>query len=385
MMKFFRGAALSLGIFCAVCLSSAPACAALPKGVASKWKTLTEKLADATTLRDKYTRLPETAFLGADQKKTGDKITKLLRGAQEILLSADAMKLVDRAETIKRRLPELNHEIEELRNKRISAPESSHNPFKKTVDDVDSKIAKNEKDIARLEAELAEIHKTIAAELRSWGMQLTDEQAEVLFSTVVGDSILRNSVIFENVKGVTQQLAQLMTQNKNDTGTARKYYGMYITLIDVLLYTQHQFIEKIDAEWLPQVKKISDGATASLNEAKAALNRKDFTKEQRAIFSSNVASNELTVKAAAQYSKLLKQQKQSVQKCIVDLERDREVADNTYSTVQHISDMDAVVHSGLELFDVLSSMQMPDLVPFDNSSVRKEFEQITHRLEASSK
>ncbi len=384
-MKFFKGAALALGIFCAVCLTSAPARAALPEGVASKWKTLTEKLADATTLRDKYTRLPETAFLGADQKKTGDKITKLLRDAQEILLSADAMKLVKRAEVIKDRLPELNHEIEELRNSRISAPKSSHNPFKKTVNDVDSKIAKAEKDVARLEAELAEIHKTIAKELRSWGMKLTDEQAEVLFSTVVGDSILRNSVIFENVKGVTQQLAQLMTQNKNDTSTARKYYGMYITLIDVLLYTQHQFIEKIDVEWLPQVKKISDGATASLNEAKAALNRKDFTKEQRAIFSSNVASNELTVKAAAQYSKLLKQQKQSVQKCIVDLERDREVADNTYSTVQHISDMDAVVHSGLELFDVLSSMQMPDLVPFDNSSVRKEFEQITHRLEASSK
>ncbi len=383
-MRFFRNAALTLGIFCAVCLSSAPARATLSEGVASNWKPLTEKLSDATTLRDKYARLPETAFLGADQKKTGNKITKLLRDAQEILLSADAMKLVDRAETIKKRLPELNGEIEELRNKRISAPKSSRNPFKKTVDDVDAKIAKAEKEIARLEAELVEIHKTVAEELRSWGMKLTDEQAEVLFSTVVGDSILKNSVIFENVKGVTQQLAQLMSQNKNDTGTARKYYGMYITLIDVLLYTQHQFIEKID-EWLPQVKKISDGATESLNEAKAALNRKDFTKEQKAIFRNNAASNELTIKAASQYAKLLNKQKQSVLKCIVNLERDREVADNTYSTVQHISDMDAVVHSGLELFDVLTSMQMPELVPFDNSSVRKEFEQITHRLESSSK
>ena len=76
-------------------------------------------------------------------------------------------------------------------------------------------------------------------------MKLTDQQAEVLFSSVVGDSLLKNAVIFENVKGVTQQIAELMAQNKADTTVARKYYGMYVTLIDVLLDSQYGFIDKI--------------------------------------------------------------------------------------------------------------------------------------------
>lgn len=386
-MKFFRGLLSGTMLFAAVCsgvpLSAARSHAELPKAVTSKWEKLTDKLDEATTLRGKLPRLPESSLLGADQKKTEKKITKILQDVQEILLSADAIKLLKRSEVIKERLPELYQDIEDYKNMRISAPVSSYNPLKKTVKDCDEKIAEAESDIARLNNELAEIRQKIAAELRSWGMNLTDEQADVLFSSVVGDSLLKNAIIFENVKGVTEQLAQLMTQNRNDVSFARKYYGMYVSLIDVLLYTQNGFIEKIDSEWQPQVKKISDGATASLKEARAALNRKDFTNEQKAIFRSNAASNELTVKAAAQYTKLLSVQKQSVQKCVTNIERDREVAVNTYSTVQHISDMDTVIHSGLELFDVLASMQLPEIQPFDNTGVRQEFDQITRRLEAA--
>ncbi|MDY2647981.1 MAG: hypothetical protein SOV63_04150, partial [Pyramidobacter porci] len=192
---------------------------------------------------------------------------------------------------------------------------------------------------------------------------------------------LRNAVIFENVKGVTAQLTQLMAQNKDDTSIARKYYGMYVTLIDVLLDTQHGFVNKIDGEWRPQVKKISEGAAASLKEARAALNRSDFSADQKAIFRSNAASNEMTVKAAEQYLKLLDNQKTSVQNCIRSIERDREVAANTYATVQHISDMNAVIQSGMQLFDMLAAMQLPELQAFDSSGVRREFDEITRRLQ----
>ena len=385
-MKKFKGALMGTLILAAVCAGGEMLCAgrafaALPEAVMSKWNKLTEMLDEATVLRGKRDRLPESSWLGADKQKTNEKITKILRNAQEILLSADAMKLVDRSEVIKKRLPELYAEIEEYKNKRIGAPEKSYNPFTDTVADCNKKIAKAEKDIKRLNRELADIRDKIAAELRSWGMKLTDQQAEVLFSSVVGDSLLKNAVIFENVKGVTAQIAELMAQNKADTTVARKYYGMYVTLIDVLLDTQYGFIAKIDKEWTPRVKAISEGAGASLKEAPANLARADFTREQKNIFRANAESNELTVKAATQYSKLLAQQKASVEKCIRSIKRDREVAVNTYTTVQHISDMDTVIHSGMQLFDVLATMQLPEIQIFDNSGVRKEFDEITKRLQ----
>ena len=385
-MKKFKGALLGTLLLAAACAGgnmffAGRAFAALPEAVMSKWNKLTEMLDEATVLRGKRDRLPESSWLGADKQKTNEKIKKVLRDAQEILLSADAMKLVDRSEVIKKRLPELYAEIEHYKNKRIGAPDKSYNPFTDTVADCDKKIAKAEKDIKRLNRELRDIRDKIAAELRSWGMKLTDQQAEVLFSSVVGDSLLKNAVIFENVKGVTQQIAELMAQNKADTTVARKYYGMYVTLIDVLLDSQYGFIDKIDKEWAPRVQSISEGANASLKEARAGLTRQDFTREQKNILRANAESNELTVKAAGQYSKLLSMQKASVEKCIRSIKRDREVAVNTYSTVQHISDMDTVIHSGLQLFDVLATMQLPEIQIFDNSGVRKEFDEITKRLQ----
>lgn len=381
-MKVFRDALrLAVLLSLAGAVMAGRSCAALPEAVMSDWENLTGTLDEATVLREKQKRLPESSWLGADQQKTGAKIAKLLRRAQGILLSSETLKLADRSEEIKERLPRLYQRIEEYKNKRIGAPQKSYNPFVKTVKDCEETIAAAEKDVERLRDELAQIREAIAAELRGWGLKLTDAQADVLFSSVVGDSLLRNAVIFENVKGVTAQLTQLMAQNKDDTSIARKYYGMYVTLIDVLLDTQHGFVNKIDGEWRPQVRKISEGAAASLKEARAALNRSDFSAAQKAIFRSNAASNEMTVKAAEQYLKLLDNQKTSVQNCIRSIERDREVAANTYATVQHISDMNAVVQSSMQLFDMLAAMQLPEIQAFDSSGVRREFDEITRRLQ----
>lgn len=381
-MKVFRDALrLAVLLSLAGAVMAGRSCAALPEAVMSDWENLTGTLDEATVLREKQKHLPESSWLGADQQKTGAKIAKLLRQAQGILLSSETLKLADRSEEIKERLPRLYQRIEEYKNKRIGAPQKSYNPFVKTVKDCEETIAAAEKDVERLRDELAQIREAIAAELRGWGLKLTDAQADVLFSSVVGDSLLRNAVIFENVKGVTAQLTQLMAQNKDDTSIARKYYGMYVTLIDVLLDTQHGFVNKIDGEWRPQVRKISEGAAASLKEARAALNRSDFSAAQKAIFRSNAASNEMTVKAAEQYLKLLDNQKASVQNCIRSIERDREVAANTYATVQHISDMNAVVQSSMQLFDMLAAMQLPEIQAFDSSGVRREFDEITRRLQ----
>lgn len=381
-MKVFRDALrLAVLLSLAGAVMAGRSCAALPEAVMSDWENLTGTLDEATVLREKQKHLPESSWLGADQQKTGAKIAKLLRQAQGILLSSETLKLADRSEEIKERLPRLYQRIEEYKNKRIGAPQKSYNPFVKTVKDCEETIAAAEKDVERLRDELAQIREAIAAELRGWGLKLTDAQADVLFSSVGGDSLLRNAVIFENVKGVTAQLTQLMAQNKDDTSIARKYYGMYVTLIDVLLDTQHGFVNKIDGEWRPQVRKISEGAAASLKEARAALNRSDFSAAQKAIFRSNAASNEMTVKAAEQYLKLLDNQKTSVQNCIRSIERDREVAANTYATVQHISDMNAVVQSGMQLFDMLAAMQLPEIQAFDSSGVRREFDEITRRLQ----
>jgi hypothetical protein len=382
MKKFRRSLCALLGAALFALCSTIPLWAEpLSEELSSQWNKLSDKLGQALELREKLPDLPDSAYFGADKKSANRKITGLLREAQSILLSSDALKLVKRSEQIKEKLPKLRSTVEKYREKRIGAPVKSYNPLTDTVADCDKKIAEAEKDMARLNNELQEIRGKILAEMRGWGLKITNAQADVLFSSVVGDDLLKNAVIFENVKDVTEQLSSLLNQSKNNLSLARKYYGMYMTLIDLLMDCQNRFVEQIDSTWIPQVDAIADSASKSLLEARAALKRSDFTEAQKNIFKSNVASNELTVVAASKYCSLLALQKKSVQNCVDNLKRDREVAANTYATVRHISDMSTVMRSGLRLFDVLSSMQLPEIQTFESDSVRREFDEITRRLQ----
>ena len=361
-------------------LAACPASAELEKAVAKRWDDLSELLNDAAVLRDKKERLPDKSLLGSDKQKTEAKINKTLAKAREILLSSDGQKLIDRSDTIRERLAELPTEIEEYKNKRISAPQSSYNPLVTTVSGYDEKIAKAESDIERLNAELAGIRMSLAAELRSWGLSLTDEQALTLFSTVIGDTLIENSTIFHNIKGVTEQLADLMSQNKNDTTAARKYYAMYLTLIDLLIDTQNAYITRMDEEWLPSVAQIASAAERSRKEAAAGLKRSDYTEAQKKIFRSNISTNELAIQAAEQYKKLIEQQRSSARKSITALEREREVAANTYATVQHVSDISEVIKASLQSADLLAAMQPPEIRPFESDGLREQMDEITKRL-----
>ena len=383
MKKFRRFLCALLGAVLLVSCSTVLLWAApLSEELSSQWNKLSDKLGQILELREKLPELPDSAYFGADKKSTDRKITGLLHEAQAILLSSDTMKLVERSEQIKEKLPKLRSTLEKHREKRIGAPVKSYNPLTDTVADCDKKIAEAERDIARLDNELREIRGKILAEMRGWGLKITDAQADVIFSTVMGDDLLKNAVIFENVKDVTEQLSSLLNQSGDDLSLARKYYGMYLTLIDLLLDCQNRFIDQIDSTWIPRVDVIADSASKSLLEARAALNRSDFTEAQKSIFKSNVASNELTAAAASKYCRLLELQKKNVRNCVDNLRRDREVAANTYATVRHISDMSTVMRSGLRLFDVLSSMQLPEIRTFHSDSVRKEFDEITRRLQS---
>lgn len=359
---------------------TSPANAELQKNLAKRWDDLTELLDDAATLRDKRERLPDKSLLGSDKRKTDVKINKTLAKVREILLSSDGQKLIKRVDQIRERLAELPQEIEEYRNKRISAPISSYNPLTTTVEGYDEKISKAESDIERLNNELSEIHLELAEELRGWGLQLTDGQAKTIFSTVIGESVVENATIYHNVNDVTEQLASLMGQDKGDMGTARRYYAMHLTLIDLLIDTQNSYIAQIDGEWLPQVKQVSEAAQTSKSEANKGLKRSDYTESQKKILRSNISTNELTIQAAEQYKKLLLQQKSAAQKSLTLLNRDREIAMNTYDTVQHVSDISDVIKASLKASDLIATMQPPEIRAFDDTGLREQMDEITKRL-----
>ena len=65
---------------------------------------------------------------------------------------------------------------------------------------------------------------------------------------------------------------------------------------------------------------------------------------------------------------------------IKSLRLNRDLAENTYRTVRSSSELRRLIHSGLEAFDTVTNITMPELKIFESGIMRSEFDEINRRL-----
>jgi hypothetical protein len=352
----------------------------LPSYLSSSWEKLSSTLTETLNLQDKQESLPPSAYFGEDQGSNAKKIDALLNQAIGILLQGDANDLRRQAIALRREVPALRLEMDDLRNKLISAPETSKLPWAQTRAKIDERIEKLTTEIKEKEQAIEDIDKRIAGELRVMGLDLDDTQIDVLLTSVTGDDLFQNTVIFANVKRVVEKLAELSREDRDNLETNRRYTGMYLVLNDLLIVTQEGLAEKIDADYKPQLAAIRGEAEELRADALQRAKQAQYSETQRRSFEANARANAMTVRAAELYTELLEGQRRSVTATLSDLRRNRDLAENTYKTVRSSSDLRSLIRSGLDLFDSIQNLSMPKLQPFENETIRKEFQEINKRL-----
>ena len=123
--------------------------------------------------------------------------------------------------------------------------------------ELDGEIADRERALSAVDAQLAEA-------LRGMGLQLDDRQIDVLLSSVTGDDLLQNAVVFANVRLVVEKLAELSREDRDNLELSRRYSGLYLVLNDLLIHTQEELVRKIDGQYKPRLAEIGKEAEASL-------------------------------------------------------------------------------------------------------------------------
>ena len=354
----------------------------LPEGVASNWDKLTDTLSDTLALRDKQETLPKSSWIPfrEDQASNGEKINALLDRALSILVNGDAAEVRKNAAALRGKIAKQKAELDELRNKRITAPEKSNIPFKQTKAKIDDRIASLQEEIADNEEALNAINSKLAAELKNIGLELDESQTDILLNSVTGDDLLNNAIVFENVKAVVGKLEELAQNDTNTLDITRRYTGMYLVLNDLLLHTQEELIRKIDGEYKPQLKAIITDAESLRKDAITRSNQDVYSKDQRKGFAANAQSNALTIQVANLYIELLDSQKAGTMESIKSLKLNRDLAENTYKTVRSSAELRGLIRTGLKVFDTLETLKMPELKVFENGAMRVEFEEINRRL-----
>ena len=347
------------------------------------------KLESALKVHDEIPTLEESRLIGRDQKSAGRELEKIIRESMELFESESINGLRTQYRRLEERIATEKDNITKFRKERVLASRDDRSLRTKlmpgdtlksfvavTKADFDMLIEAAENNIEGYEEEKARTITDMSNALGVIGVELSGDQLEALMSSVTGDDVVSMSVVFNAIKDMTTQLAELTQESGEDLAHAKKYYGMVVILHRIIGTMQEQFVAEIDDRYLPKLQEYRGTANSNLKESRALLAAGANAETMR----SNIRSNEMTIQVINLYEKMLKGQRAKVNEALKVTEKEIRVANNTYNTVSLSSAVVSMIRQGANTFEQLISLQMPDVQEFQNEQVREEFRNLTARM-----
>jgi len=344
---------------------------------AQVWNEVTPTLENVLHLEEEQESLPDSAWIMRDKKDNKSDINDLLDEAVAILSLSNTDQTRQRIRVLERQIREMKQSISEYRQKQVSAPVRS--TWLKTVEDYDAKIEQLNEQIQRNYEEIGKLKNQFAQELSEKGLFINQEQLEVLLSSVVGDDIIQSSIVYDNVKQISQQLMTLTINSGEDVEISQRYYGMYTVLLKTLLHMQQTFISNIDGKYLPKIDKIV-ADVQDTNAITRNLLRGERDKNRRRHLAANLEAQNLTLQTAALYKRHLIGQRGKMVRAMEKTVSDLQIAQNTYKTVTLSGELVNLLRTSQKSFDLLLNIQVPELLMFENKQMKQEFANLTQRL-----
>jgi len=344
---------------------------------AQVWEKVTPTLDKVLVLEKEQERLPESSWFVKNQGDAQNDINKLLDEAVSILSISQGSETRQRIRTLEKQIRELKQTISQYRQARVSAPISS--TWQTTVANYDAKIKQLKEQIEQHFEAIDKLKTQFAQELTDKGLSITEAQLEVLLSSVVGDDIIQSSIVYDNVKQISQQLMKLTIESGEDLDISQRYYGMYTVLIKTLYHMQQKFITNIDDKYLPKIDKI----VVEVEDIKSTtrnLLRSESNKNRRQHLSANLAAQKLTLQTAELYKKHLRRQRRKIAMAMEKTDADLQIAQNTYRTVRVSGELVNLLRTSQKSFELLLNIQVPDLLEFQSLEMKQEFAILTQKL-----
>ena len=333
--------------------------------VAKRWEKIVAECGSVVDVYQQY------AKPGAKLKAPDRSIRKQLDRVRELLLPVDCRDLLSAVDDLDKRIAETQKEIVSAEGDRVRHPDEAEK-YDARIHDIKDKKAK-------LEAERAVQAAKVLENLRGVGLNMPGNAAERCIFPVNVETLIDNAIVAKDIAVVVENLGRFL--NSNDLATAKRYFGMYLVMIDVQAEGFRRYLEKSeDGEWRKGINEILRGAEAAVRSDTVNATQIRFTDREREIFRKNAVMNTKTIEAAKAYLNLLKQHEDIIRGKLKEAERVREVAQSSWNTVSLASDLKEIVKTSHESFEALLSLELPPLVLFDDSALQAEFDAITRKL-----
>ena len=314
------------------------------------------------------------------------RIRELLDAALGIITDVPVVDVQRKVEGFRKNIRDLDDRIAKLREKQLTAPTDAILPgvLTDTVDslgrDIEDSKRRIEENRNSIKAAKAEIQQALAAS----GVQMSPEQVDLLLDGVLSGDLVRLVAVFNSAKLVDGQLAKLLGASGDNMNAARKYFAMHAALFAMLVHAQDTLIAKIDTNYLPKLDAITADIVAAkrkTGELMKAENRPDQTRALEA----NRDSQKPAEDAARGYRRYLLQQREQIAGARKRAAHDLRIADNTYETVEASFQLRNLMKDTTSSFEAIQKLEAPTFEQiFKNEELRKEFENLTRKLDAPS-
>ena len=314
------------------------------------------------------------------------KVRDLLDAALGIVTDVPVVDVQKKIEGLRKNIRELDDRIVKLREKQLLAPKDGMLPgyltdtvdsLRKDIDDTKKRIELNREEIKQAKGEVLEA-------LKKAGVQLTPEQVDLLLDSVLSGDLVRLVAVFNSAKLIDMQLGKLMTASGENIGAARKYFAMHAALFALLVQAQDGLIAKIDNQYLPKLSAIERDIRAARLKT-ADLLKAENREDQKRALEGNRESQKLAEEATKGYRRYLLQQREQVAKARQRATHDLRIADNTFETVEASYQLRNLMKDSAASFEALQRLEAPTFDQiFRNEELRREFENLTRKLDAPS-
>ena len=341
------------------------------------WDGVVDQLKEGTEYIDELKQAPDSAWIGKDKEDIREDLNALFDQIVKGLVGGDLMAYKEQMADLKAKIAQNNEDILSYREKRIGAPESS--TLYTTKSEYDKKIADAKAENKILQNKMRIIKKQLRQNFADIGVKLSDAQVDVLLTRVDGDDIIQISLMMDTLKYITQQILHLMQESKEELTQAKRYYGMHEVLLELVVYIQQKYIDKVNNVYLPKIDKIIDDSK-NMMVLTQRLRANEEDSKRSAVYAHNLEAQALTLKVAEQYREDLVRSRDRMIEAQKVARANLMLSKNTYETVSLSADLYDLISESQQMFAEVSKIQVPQIVPFQNLQIQQKYQELTNQL-----
>lgn len=346
--------------------------------IRDKIDTIRIYVEDISELKKKEVGASSFTLISKSKKDFRIEIDEVLREIEPVLFDGEVVNYATKIRNTRQQISQLKKKKVSLNEDLVFAPEqgsilkSSKSDIKDEIKRVDILINKSETLIDELEFDLKK-------KMNALGIELTREQIRVMTTRVDGDELARSFAIFDVTRQISNTLGRLMKENSFSAQTTVKYYGTYVILSEILGYSQREYIDKIQTLYLPAIAKIETDIEESIDFAEKSIG--DATSDSnKEILKSNIRSNKFSLEVVQSYRMILNAQIESLENALERTDEQIMVAYSTYDTAANSANLVNLISETQESFDRIMNMQVPDIIPFENTELELKFQEISDQI-----